>query len=210
MLAFSWDGEIYTLRPGAAPEKVAVDIKADKYDADHVRRIVKLRRVNHSSVAFRRGGGFHSPWRHIYVTSVKYKTTKRITDTPAQERIVEFSPDGRTLVYDSERDGLWQLFTAKIKDDKEKSFAYATDIVEEPLYKGEKAAQQPMFSPTARRWLSWRIAASFASSTSNTKESAHSAPGEIQLFIYRWRRHLPVESRQPLAAYRLHRGRWLE
>ena len=29
---------------------------------------------------------------------------------------MEFSPDGRTLVYDSERDGLWQLFTAKIKD----------------------------------------------------------------------------------------------
>ena len=150
VLAFSWDGEIYTLRPGAAPEKVAVDIKADKYDADHVRRIVSsgasTMAVSPSGeeVAFTLRGD-------IYVTSVKYKTTKRITDTPAQERIVEFSPDGRTLVYDSERDGLWQLFTAKIKDDKEKSFAYATDIVEEPLYKGEKAAQQPMFSPDGKK-----------------------------------------------------------
>ena len=150
VLAFSWDGEIYTLRPGSAPAKVAVDIKADKYDADHVRRIVSsgasTMAVSPSGeeVAFTLRGD-------IYVTSVKYKTTQRITDTPAQERIVEFSPDGRTLVYDSERDGLWQLFTAKIKDDKEKSFAYATDIVEEPLYKGEKAAQQPMFSPDGKK-----------------------------------------------------------
>ncbi len=78
VLAFSWDGEIYTLRPGAAPEKVAVDIKADKYDADHVRRIVSsgasTMAVSPSGeeVAFTLRGD-------IYVTSVEYKTTKRIS-----------------------------------------------------------------------------------------------------------------------------------
>ena len=45
----------------------------------------------------------------VYVTSIDYKTTKQITNTPDQERNISFAPDGRTLIYSSERDGLWQL-----------------------------------------------------------------------------------------------------
>ena len=33
----------------------------------------------------------------LYVTSTKYKTTRRITDTPGQERTFCFAPDGRTV-----------------------------------------------------------------------------------------------------------------
>ncbi|MDE6771101.1 MAG: peptidase S41, partial [Muribaculaceae bacterium] len=87
----------------------------------------------------------------LYVTSTDYETTKRITDTPAQERTASFSPDGRTIVYDSDVDGIWQLFTAKIKNDKEKQFAYASDIVIEPLYKCGTSAMQPMFSPDGKK-----------------------------------------------------------
>ena len=36
----------------------------------------------------------------VYVTSVEYNTTKQITDTPEQERSIDFSPDGRSLVAD--------------------------------------------------------------------------------------------------------------
>ncbi|MDE5595838.1 MAG: PDZ domain-containing protein, partial [Muribaculaceae bacterium] len=64
---------------------------------------------------------------------------------------VEFSPDGRTLVYDSDRDGVWQLFTAKIANDDEKQFAYASEIVEEPLYSCATSAQQPVFSPDGKK-----------------------------------------------------------
>ncbi|MDE6121298.1 MAG: PDZ domain-containing protein, partial [Muribaculaceae bacterium] len=150
MLVFSYDGEIYSLVPGEEPKKVDVRISTDDYDRDHIKRYVTSGASNMAvspsgeEVAFTLRGD-------IYVTSVKYKTTRRITDTPAQERCVSFSPDGRTLVYDSDRDGIWQLFTAKIKDDKEKSFAYATEIVEEPLYRSEKTAQQPEFSPDGKK-----------------------------------------------------------
>ena len=148
-LAFSWDGEIYTLRPGAAPAKVPVSIVTDDYDKDHVSSTrtsgATAMAVSPSGkeVAFVLRGD-------VYVTSVEYKTTKRITNTPAQERNVSFSEDGRTLVYDSERDGLWQLFTTTIKNPDEKSFAYATDLEEKLLYKGDKAAQQPEYSPDGK------------------------------------------------------------
>lgn len=149
-LAFSWDGEIYTLAPGAEPKKVSVEIVTDDYDYDHEKGYRSSGASNMAvspsgeEVAFVLRGD-------VYVTNVKYKTTKRITNTDAQERCISFSPDGRTLVYDSERDGIWQLFTSTIKNPDEKEFAYCTDIVEEPLYKSDKPAQQPEYSPDGKK-----------------------------------------------------------
>lgn len=150
MLAFSWDGDLYTLRPGEEPKKVSVTVKSDDYDRDLVKRYVNYGASDIAvspegkEVAFLLRGD-------LYVTSTDYKTTKRITDTPSQERTASFSPDGRTLVFDSDVDGIWQLFTAKIKNDKEKEFAYATDIQIDSLYKCGTSAMQPMFSPDGKK-----------------------------------------------------------
>ena len=149
-LAFSYNGEIYTLAPGAEPKKVDVKIVADDYDSD----LAKGYRTSGATTLSVSPSGEEVAFvmrGDVYVTNVKYKTTKRITNTDGQERCVEFSPDGRMLVYDSERDGKWQLFTAKIKNDDEKAFAYASEIVEEPLYRSEKTAQQPLFSPDGKK-----------------------------------------------------------
>ena len=87
----------------------------------------------------------------VYATSVKYPTTVRITNTPGQERRIDIAPDGRSVVYDSEREGNWQLFISKIKNPDEKKLAYATEFVEEPLYSCETSAQQPVFSPDGKK-----------------------------------------------------------
>lgn len=151
-MAFTWNGELYTLREGQEPVKIPVEIVADDYTAD-LQRSVKTNGAtcmapspDGSEVAFVLRGD-------VYVTSTKYNTTRRITNTPEQERVVAFAPDGRTLVYDSERDGRWQLFTATIKDKDEKSFAYATEVVESPLYSSPEglAAQQPAYSPDGKK-----------------------------------------------------------
>lgn len=150
LMAFSWDGELYTLAEGGQPTKVNIDIIADDYDSDLVKRYVSsgassffpAPKGNELAIVIR---------GDVYVTDAKYKTTKRITDTPDQERTVSISPDGRTMVYDSDRDGYWQLFTAKIKNPDEKQFAYASEIVEEPLYKCATSAMQPVISPDGKK-----------------------------------------------------------
>lgn len=150
VLAYSYDGEIYTLTPGSEPRRVEVTISSDNYDADKVKHYIyggaQSMAVSPEAdeVAFTYRGD-------IYATSVKYKTTKRITDTPGQERTVSYAPDGRSIVYDSERDGKWQLFRSRIAGDDDKTFAYATEVIEEPLYSGEKAAQQPAVSPDGKK-----------------------------------------------------------
>ncbi len=148
-VAFSYNGEIWTLAPGASePRRVDVEIVADLYDSDRVKdyrssgATAMAISPDADEVAFVLRGD-------VYVTSVKYETTRRVTNTDGQERVVAFSPDGKSLVYDSERDGLWRIYLAKVKEGK--SFAYATDIEEELLYEGDAPAQQPAFSPDGKK-----------------------------------------------------------
>lgn len=149
-LAFSQNGELYTLVPGQEPQKINVSIVSDLYQPEDAKSVLKERA---SSIAVSPDGKEIAfvVRGNVYVTSKDYKTTKQITETPEQERVVDFSPDGKTLVYDSERDGLWQLFTARIANPDEDSFTYATEIIEEPLYKSDKPAFQPSYSPDGKK-----------------------------------------------------------
>lgn len=150
-LAFSWNGELYTLRPGGQPQKVSVEIIADQYTPDVIKR---SNTTSASSVSVSPDGSevafIHRG--NVFVTSVKYRTTKQITNTPEQERNVDFAPDGRSLIYDSERGGLWQLFTATIANKDEKNFTYATEITEKLLYASQDSlpAFQPAYSPDGK------------------------------------------------------------
>lgn len=40
LMAFSWDGDIYTLREGEQPRKLDITVAADQYDGDLVKRYV--------------------------------------------------------------------------------------------------------------------------------------------------------------------------
>ncbi|MCH5240838.1 MAG: PD40 domain-containing protein [Muribaculaceae bacterium] len=150
ILAFSWDGDIYTLKTGNQPQKIDININADLYDGDRVKKYVN-NGVSNIAVS-PEGNEIALVIRgDLYVTNSKYKTTKRITDSPSQERSVSFSPDGRSLVFDSDVDGIWQLYIAKIKNDNEKEFAYATDIDIQPLYSCGTSAMQSLFSPDGKK-----------------------------------------------------------
>ena len=148
-LCFGYDGEIYTLKTGSQPQKVNINVIADRNDIDLDRQTLYsgAREIsvspNGKEVAFIVHGD-------VYVTSVEYNTTKQITDTPEQERSVNFAPDGRSLVYASERNGLWQIYQASIKNKNEKLFTYSTEIEEEQLVKSDSTSFQPKYSPDGK------------------------------------------------------------
>lgn len=149
VLCFFFDGEIYTMKPGKQPKKVAINVIADNLEPA-VSKMSWNSGAREIAVA-PNGKEFAIVVRgDIFVANAEFGTTKRITNTAAQERNVNFSPDGRSLVYASERDGQWNLYIARIKDKDDNSFAYARDIEEEQLTKGNNACFQPAFSPDGK------------------------------------------------------------
>ena len=153
-LCYGYDGEIYTVRNGGQPQKTAIRIAADTEGKELIRQIrnsgaynIKLS-PNGKEIGFVMHGD-------VYVTSIEYRTTKQITNTPEQERYIDFSPDGRTIIYDSERNGVWQIYATTMKNKDEKQFAYATELVEERLTQSDQTSFQPKFSPDGKQIAFW-------------------------------------------------------
>ncbi len=148
-LCYGYNGEIYTLREGREPQRVNITINADRSEKELVRQI---KQDGATAISVSPGGKEVAFVMHgdVYVTSVDYKSTKRITDTPEQERTIDFSPDGRSIVYDSERDGMWKIYQTSIKNKDEKLFTYCTDLEEVQLTNTGHTSIQPQYSPDGK------------------------------------------------------------
>ena len=147
-LCYGYDGEIYTWRNGQE-QKVSIAVITDRNDTDLKRQ---LQTSGASGIRLSPKGKEIAFIMHgdVYVTSIDYKTTRQITDTPEQERSVDFAPDGRSLVYGSERNGHWQIYRTSIVKEDEKQFAYATDLKEERLINSDITSLQPQYSPDGK------------------------------------------------------------
>ena len=86
----------------------------------------------------------------VFVTSVDYATTRRITNTPEQERGVCFGKDGRELYYASERNGCWSIFCSKLADKDETLFTYAVKLEEERISPEGETCFQMEVSPDGK------------------------------------------------------------
>ena len=132
LLCFTYNGEIYTQKLGAAPQKLDISLTRDDEVA-----IADLSFTNeaHQPVVSKDGKQIAFVARgEIFVTSTEYATTRRISQTAGAEADVDFAPDGRTIVYASERNGNWQLYTASIVRKEDLNFANATLIKEESVF----------------------------------------------------------------------------
>lgn len=149
-LAFTYDGEIYTMTPASQPRKVNIDITADFYQP------VKRIQVNSAQGAVPSPDGKQIAFinrGNVFVTSVEFPTTRQITNTVEGESQVEWAPDGKALVYTSERDGHWNIYKATLGHDGDPDFANATIINEEAVFPASDGVERtcPSYSPDGKK-----------------------------------------------------------
>lgn len=157
-LAFTYDGEIYTMagraaRAAAVPQKVAISLVTD--DTERPKRIsVKpsegIVSPNGEMVAFLNRGD-------VFVTSVEYPTTVQVTRTPQAERHLSWGSDNRSLYYTSERSGRKNIYRARIARKDDPDFPNAVEFTEEaifPEYDGNGPVTEyshPTISPDGKK-----------------------------------------------------------
>lgn len=148
-LCYTYDGELYTQKSGARPEKVKVELVRD--DEQQLAALKFSQGATSASVSPDGKQVAFIVRGDVFVTSTDYATTKQITNTPAKEAAVSFAPDNRTLVYASERTGNWQLYTAKISRKEDPNFPNATLIEEEVLLPSKTVERAyPQYSPDGK------------------------------------------------------------
>ncbi len=147
-LCFNYDGEIYTMRVGEKPKKVKIEVLVDdRYNAE---KIVPISSANEMDVSPNGKEVLFVNRGEVFVSSIESGLTKRITNTPEMERTASFSPDGRSILYASERNGSWNLYQTKLAREEEKYFFNATILVEEEVLTTDQETFQPAYSPTGK------------------------------------------------------------
>lgn len=149
ILSFTWKGDIYTIKDGMKPQKLNVEVSDDsgykKINNISVNKVSEFAvRPDGKEIAFVNRG-------EVFVTAVDDSRTKRITDTPEQERMINWSPDGKSLVYSSERNGSWSIYKVTMKFPEEKYFYASTLLKTEPLVENSSDDFQPDFSPDGKK-----------------------------------------------------------
>ncbi|WP_242919732.1 S41 family peptidase [Pontibacter liquoris] len=148
-LSFSQNGEIYTKKANGEAQKVNIRIATDaKTNNESILQVGNGIRdlavsPNGKEVAFIYRG-------EVFVSAVEGSVTKRITNTPEQERSVTFSPNGKSLLYASERGKSWKVYKTDIVRQEEPYFYASTLLKETALVENDKENYDPQYSPDGK------------------------------------------------------------
>ena len=152
-LCFGYDGQLYTLKDGGKPRRVPVTIVSQ--DIGNTDKFVSIRggvsemaiSPSGKEIAFIARG-------EVFVTSVGESFTKRLTNTPEPERFVTWGPEGKSVVYGSERDGKWSTYKTEKVREEEPFFYAATLLRESPVLENEHDNYLVKYSPDGKR-MAW-------------------------------------------------------
>ena len=153
VLAFSCNGELYTCVPGQQPAKVAITIRKDSGEREKILRDISdgVRELavspNGKEIAVVAHGD-------VYVIAPDQKTTRRITDTPEQERGVSFGDEGKSIYYAAERDGEWAIWKTELVRKEDKYFTFSYETKETRFTKKGQTCFQPQVSPDGK-WVAF-------------------------------------------------------
>jgi Tol biopolymer transport system component len=149
-LAYGYNGQIWIKPPGEEGRRIAIEALADQRNND-ARREVRSSGASDYAVSPNEEEVALIVRGEVFVTSVEFGTTRRITNTPQQERVVSWGEDGRSLYYDSERGGSWNLYNSTIAREEDDSFADAAVVTEQPLLVTKDETFQPLVSPDGKK-----------------------------------------------------------
>lgn len=148
-VSYSYNGNLYVIKDGGKPEKMDIYINRDAVE-DEMRKLSFSNGATAMSIS-PNGKEIAVVIRgDVFVTSTEYKTTKRITNTPEQERDVCFSKDGRELFYSAERNGHWGIYKTSLTEKKDKYFTYSVKMKEELFSDEGETCFQPDISPDGK------------------------------------------------------------
>ena len=151
-LCFTHGGDIYTLAPGGQPQKVNIVLTADF--AQQAAKTLSVTNKDISEMALSPDGmEVAFVYRgDIFVSSADGHTTKRLTNTPYQERMIQFSPDGRSIIYSVEKDSTsWDIDKLDISNKNEPYFYAATVVDNTPVVATPKDEFQALYSPDGKK-----------------------------------------------------------
>ena len=148
-LSFVWKGDIYTVKDGQKPKKLNISIASNA----GYQKIKSLNINNATEMAVSPNGKEIALVNRgeIFVVGVNDARTKRITNTPYQERMITWAPDGKALYYAAEVDGNWNILKATLKDTTEKYFYASTLLNYEKVVADGKDNYQPDVSPDGKK-----------------------------------------------------------
>jgi tricorn protease len=150
IISFGYDGELYTMKEGETPKKI--NVKIITQDKENTEKFVSVNggisemavSPNGKEIAFVARG-------EVFVTSIDKSFTKRITNTPENERFVSWNHKGDAVIYSSERNGKWSVFKTE-KTRKQEPFFYASTLLKEsPLINNNLDNYLAEYSPDGKK-----------------------------------------------------------
>jgi len=148
-LCYTQHGDLYTQKPGAQPRRIEVSINSGAL-ANNLQTLPIGGNIsemaispNGKEVAFIARG-------EVFVSSVEGKFTKRLTNTTEQEKYVNFSADGKAVIYASLRNSTWGIYKTTKTLEKEPYFFASTLLTEEKVIKNDNDNYEPKISPDGK------------------------------------------------------------
>jgi tricorn protease len=148
-LCYGRDGAIYTQAAGAAPKRVDITVVRDRGDDEELRLSLSngVKEVSASpggkELAFVLRG-------QIFVVPSEGGAARCVSQHAGPHRDVSFTPDGKALVYASERGGRWAIYEMRPTRPEEAAFSTASSLKEDLLHGSRNVCLQPLPSPDGK------------------------------------------------------------
>lgn len=188
-MCFSYHGQIYTFKEGAEPVKLDVFSPYEKV-TDRMRTFlgavseIAVSPDGIELVAILRG--------ELYAFNPETGTTRRLTDTPGEERWISFHPEGRKILYSAFRNGSWNIYEMTMENKDEPYFFASTVVTEKPVIADESNTYQPSYSPDGKKIAYLKERTELAVYTINKDEHKTVLPGDRNISyvdgdqFYKW------------------------